>query len=133
MTALPNETSQLLIGLFFVAQGTVRKVHIGIGELEKLGGGVPVWIRSLAATPQPQGEAQRINSHVWQRRYNQGLVVVNLPGVKSSYEMTLQHPAKDILTGQSGTRFTIFRGMAASCSTTWKANQNHDREKRVQE
>lgn len=59
---------------------------------------------------QPQAEAWRINSHVWQRRYDQGLVVVNLPGAKSSYEAVLEQPAQDALTGRSGTRFTLSPG-----------------------
>jgi hypothetical protein len=56
---------------------------------------------------QPKGEAQRVKEHVWQRHYDQGLVVANLPGAASSYEAILEQSAKDALTGQTGTRFII--------------------------
>ena len=56
---------------------------------------------------QPKGDAQRVNDHVWQRGYDKALVVVNLPGAQSPYEVILDQPAKDTLTGQTGRRFLI--------------------------
>ncbi|HOW63824.1 MAG TPA: putative glycoside hydrolase [Candidatus Paceibacterota bacterium] len=56
---------------------------------------------------QPNGQAQRINAHVWQRRYDRALVIANLPGAQSAYEVVLDQPAKDTLSGQAGTRFNI--------------------------
>jgi len=55
----------------------------------------------------PAAEGQQINSHVWQRRYEKALVVVNLPGAAGPYEVRLDEPAKDSLTGEEGTTFTI--------------------------
>ncbi|HOW66951.1 MAG TPA: putative glycoside hydrolase [Candidatus Paceibacterota bacterium] len=56
---------------------------------------------------QPKGPAQRINAHVWQRRYDRALVIVNLPGAKAPYEVVRDQAAKDTLSGQTGTRFDI--------------------------
>lgn len=55
----------------------------------------------------PLGEGERVNSHVWQRRYEKALVVVNLPGAAEPYEVRLDHPARDTLTGETGTTFAI--------------------------
>jgi hypothetical protein len=40
-------------------------------------------------------------------------VVVNLPGAAEPYNVTLDAPARDSLTGQSGTEFTIAPGDGA--------------------
>ena len=57
------------------------------------------------------GEAgKRISSHVWQRRYEKALVVVNLPGAKEPYEVKLERPARDSFTGESGVEFTVGPG-----------------------
>jgi hypothetical protein len=58
----------------------------------------------------PTGPGERINSHVWRRQYEKALVVVNLPGAAEPYEVNLDRPAKDSLTGQTGTHFTILPG-----------------------
>lgn len=55
----------------------------------------------------PLGPGERINSHVWQRDYEQARVVVNLPGAAGPHTVSLEHPAKDTLTGDEGTRFVI--------------------------
>jgi hypothetical protein len=55
----------------------------------------------------PIGEGERVNSHVWRRRYEKALVVVNLPGAPGPYEIHLDKPARDSLTGETGTTFTI--------------------------
>ena len=55
----------------------------------------------------PAAPGERISSHVWQRRYEKALVVVNLPGAAAPYEVKLDKPAKDSLTGDTGTSFTI--------------------------
>ncbi|UCD53609.1 MAG: hypothetical protein JSW27_03270 [Phycisphaerales bacterium] len=56
----------------------------------------------LPATP-----AARINAYVWRRPYDKALVVVNLPGAATPYKVTLDAPARDTLTGRTGTAFTI--------------------------
>jgi len=55
----------------------------------------------------PTAPGERSNSHVWQRRYEKALVVVNLPVAAAPYEVKLDKPAKDSLTGDTGTSFTI--------------------------
>ena len=55
----------------------------------------------------PTGQGERLSSHVWQRRYDKALVVVNLPGAKEPYEVKLKHSEKDSFTGQTGTIFSI--------------------------
>ncbi len=55
----------------------------------------------------PKSDTEKINAHVWQRHYDRALVVANLPGAKESYEVVLEKPAKDTLTGKTGTRFII--------------------------
>ena len=58
----------------------------------------------------PTEPGERINSYVWQRRYEKALVVVNLPGAAGPYEVKLGKPAKDSLTGTFGTSFHISPG-----------------------
>ena len=55
----------------------------------------------------PLGPGERVNSHVWQRQYEKAQVVVNLPGAADSYELKLNQPARDVLTGETGTSFKI--------------------------
>jgi hypothetical protein len=47
----------------------------------------------------PLAARQRLGSHVWQRQYEKALVVVNLPGAAGPYEVKLDKPAQDSLTG----------------------------------
>lgn len=58
----------------------------------------------------PIEPGKRINSHVWQRRYEKALVVVNLPGAAAAYEVKLDKPTKDSLTGKFGASFDILPG-----------------------
>jgi hypothetical protein len=58
----------------------------------------------------PTEPGEQINSHVWQRRYEKALVVVNLPGATAPYEVKLDKPANDSLTGRFGTSFRISPG-----------------------
>lgn len=58
----------------------------------------------------PIEPGERINSHVWQRRYEKALIVVNLPGATAPYEVKLDKPAKDSLTGKLGTSFGVLPG-----------------------
>ena len=55
----------------------------------------------------PTGPGERINAYVWRRQYEKALVVVNLPGASEPYSVTLDAPARDTLTGRTGTEFTI--------------------------
>ena len=55
----------------------------------------------------PLDEGERISSHVWQRRYEKALVLVNLPGAGEAYTIKLQETAKDSLTGEVGNNFVI--------------------------
>jgi hypothetical protein len=55
----------------------------------------------------PMSPGKQISSHVWQRRYEKALVVVNLPGAAAPYEIKLDESAKDSLTGKIGTSFTV--------------------------
>jgi hypothetical protein len=55
----------------------------------------------------PTAPGERVNSHVWQRRYEKALVVVNLPGAAEPCEIKLDKPAKDSLTGEATASFTI--------------------------
>jgi hypothetical protein len=58
----------------------------------------------------PLDEGEQINSHVWQRCYNQALVVVNLPGAQESHTVELNYDARDTLTGEEGRRFVVPAG-----------------------
>lgn len=55
----------------------------------------------------PVEVGERINSHVWQRRFEKGLVVVNLPGAEESYTAQLPGEARDSLTGEIGSSFVV--------------------------
>ena len=55
----------------------------------------------------PAAPGERVSSHVWRRRYDKALVVVNLPGAEAPHEVTLDQPAEDAFTGETGTTFTI--------------------------
>jgi len=55
----------------------------------------------------PVGAGERVNAHVWRRRYDKALVVVNLPGAKDAYAMKLEAPARDAFTGETGTGFIV--------------------------
>lgn len=59
---------------------------------------------------QPLEAGKRINAHVWQRRYENALVIVNLPGAKESYTIKLQKAAKDSLTGEISDSFAVPAG-----------------------
>jgi hypothetical protein len=58
----------------------------------------------------PVEEGKRINSHVWTRKYEKALVVVNLPGAKEDYIVELKQARRDSFTGKRGTRFVILPG-----------------------
>lgn len=58
----------------------------------------------------PTAPGERMNSHVWQRRYEKALVIVNLPGARAPYEVKFDKPAKDTLTGKFGTTFAVPAG-----------------------
>lgn len=55
----------------------------------------------------PKGPGERVSSHVWRREYQNALVVVNLPGAESPYRVEVDRPARDSLTEERGTEFTI--------------------------
>jgi hypothetical protein len=55
----------------------------------------------------PAGAGKRVNSHVWERRYEKALVVVNLPGAGGEYIAKVDRPARDSFTGESGTEFVV--------------------------
>ena len=61
----------------------------------------------------PQAPGERITSHVWQRRYEKALVVVNLPGSPEPHEVELEQAARDSLTGRKDTRFSMPPGDGA--------------------
>ena len=58
----------------------------------------------------PLAAGERVSSHVWQRKYDKALVVVNLPGAKEPYEVKLERPARDSFTDESGVEFTVAPG-----------------------
>lgn len=55
----------------------------------------------------PLEAGERLSSHVWQRRYEKALVVVNLPGAEETYTIKLQETARDSLTGDTGSSFDV--------------------------
>lgn len=55
----------------------------------------------------PVEKGKRVNTHVWTRKYDKALVVVNLPGAKADYIVELKQSRRDSFTGKSGTRFVI--------------------------
>jgi hypothetical protein len=61
----------------------------------------------------PAGVGERISAHVWQREYDKGLVVVNLPGADGAHVMELERPACDSFSGERGVKFTVAPGDGA--------------------
>ncbi len=61
----------------------------------------------------PTGPGERVTAHAWRRQYDKALVVVNLPGASEPCKVNLDAPARDSLTGHSGTEFTISPGDGA--------------------
>ncbi len=55
----------------------------------------------------PAAPGQRISAHIWQRRYERALVVVNLPGGEQGHLVELDRPARDSFTGERGMRFLV--------------------------
>ena len=55
----------------------------------------------------PLGPGERVNSHVWRRHYEKGLVVVNLPGAAEPYQADVGMRSLDSFTGERGTRFSL--------------------------
>lgn len=55
----------------------------------------------------PLNPGQRINSHVWQRDYEGGRVIVNLPGAKEPFAVTTDAAMVDVLSGSKGKKFTL--------------------------
>ncbi len=55
----------------------------------------------------PMEEGKRMNTHVWIRKYEKAIVVVNLPGAKSDYTMEFEQARHDSLTGEKGKKFMI--------------------------
>ena len=55
----------------------------------------------------PLAAGERLGAHLWRRRYQRALVVVNLPGAAAPAEVVLPAPAHDSLTGERGTRFVV--------------------------
>jgi len=58
----------------------------------------------------PTAPGERVSAYVWRRPYARALAVVNLPGAAEPHRVTLDAPARDSLTGRSGTEFTIAPG-----------------------
>jgi len=55
----------------------------------------------------PLEDGKRLSSHIWQRRYEKALVVVNLPGAEETYTVKVQETARDSLTGEVGSSFNV--------------------------
>lgn len=55
----------------------------------------------------PLKPGEQIDSHVWRRVYEDALVVVNLPGARAPYTVSLAVVSQDTLTGARGKKFTI--------------------------
>lgn len=55
----------------------------------------------------PLQQGERINEHHWTRKYENAVVHVNLPGAKQSVTVEFPETRKDILTGETGTKFVI--------------------------
>jgi len=58
----------------------------------------------------PVGPGERINEFVRRRRFDRALVVVNLPGAASAYQIDLGAPGEDLLTGVQGQHFSVVPG-----------------------
>ncbi len=61
----------------------------------------------------PTEPGEKVGPYTWQRRYRRALVVVNLPGAIGPYEVKLDQPAKDSLTGRTATQFAVAPGDGA--------------------
>ena len=55
----------------------------------------------------PLAAGEKVSAHVWQRKYEKALVVMNLPDAEEPYQAEVGEPAKDSFTGETGRRFTI--------------------------
>jgi hypothetical protein len=55
----------------------------------------------------PLAPGERVSAHVWQRRYEKALVVMNLPDAKAPYNVKLSKAARDSFTGESGMAFAV--------------------------
>jgi hypothetical protein len=55
----------------------------------------------------PKAAGERVNAHVWRRQYDKALVVMNLPDATEPYRVTLDKPARDSFTGETGKEFTV--------------------------
>jgi hypothetical protein len=59
---------------------------------------------------QPSAAGRRLNAHAWTRRYEGGEVFVNLPGAAQPLTVTVPFQARDSLSGETGSQFTIEPG-----------------------
>jgi len=55
----------------------------------------------------PKAPGVRISAHVWEREYDKARVVMNLPDATEAYQVKLPRPARDVLTQEEGTAFTL--------------------------
>ena len=55
----------------------------------------------------PLEAGKRINSHVWMRKYERAIAVVNLPGSTTDFTMEFESSRHDSLTGEKGKKFVI--------------------------
>ena len=55
----------------------------------------------------PKASGERLSEYVWQREYDRALVVMNLPDAPEPHHVSLPRPARDSLSGDTGTSFTI--------------------------
>ena len=55
----------------------------------------------------PKAAGRRLNAHVWERDYDKARVVMNLPDATEPYQVTLDKPARDSFTGETGTKFAV--------------------------
>lgn len=58
----------------------------------------------------PIQAGEKIDSHHWSRVYENAVVHVNLPGAKESVIVEFTDPRKDVLTGETGTKFSLPAG-----------------------
>ena len=55
----------------------------------------------------PLAPGERVTPHVWRRRYEGAIVIVNLPGAAATHTVTLDAPARDTLSEESATVFAV--------------------------
>jgi hypothetical protein len=60
----------------------------------------------------PLSPGEHINSYVWQRRYEKGTIIVNLPGAIAPFTVRLTQPAINHFSGEQNSTFTIPSGDA---------------------